>query len=102
LITYVKSVSTNSAFHFKLPSDSTPSVLVRLSNGQFVAYEALCTHAGCEVDYDPQSHLLACPCHGAAFDPALSGSAVRRPASRALTTVKISIDGATGAIKVVG
>ena len=70
----------------------------RLSNGQFVAYDALCTHAGCPVDYDPGSQLLLCPCHGAAFDPAKDGAVVQSPAETPLPSVAIRVDSATGAI----
>ncbi len=98
VIAQVSTVPSNSAVTFTIPSTNDPGVLVHLTNGNFVAYDALCTHAGCPVDYDPSSHLLLCPCHGAAFDPAKDGAVVQPPAPTPLTPVTIRVDSATGAI----
>ena len=97
-IARVNAVQNNSAVNFTLASNGDPGILVRLNNGQFVAYDAVCTHAGCPVDYDPGSHLLVCPCHGAAFDPAKSAAVVQGPAATPLTDVPIHINNTTGAI----
>ncbi len=97
-IARVNAVQNNSAVNFTLASNGDPGILVRLNNGQFVAYDAVCTHAGCPVDYDPSSQLLVCPCHGAAFDPAKSAAVVQGPAATPLTGVPIHINNTTGAI----
>lgn len=97
-ITTVSAVPSNSAVNFTLPSSGDPGVLVHLQNGQFVAYSAVCTHAGCQVDYDPSSQLLVCPCHGATFDPTKNGAVVDPPAHTPLSPVAIHVDSATGAI----
>jgi len=97
-IAQVSAVPKNSAMTFTIPSSGDPGVLVHLNNGQFVAYDALCTHAGCQVAYDSNSQLLQCPCHGAAFDPAKGAEVVSPPAPTPLTSVKIQVDSATGAI----
>lgn len=97
-IASVNAVQNNSSVNFTLTSNGDPGILVRLNNGQFVAYDAVCTHAGCPVDYDPNSQLLVCPCHGAAFDPSKSAAVVQGPAPTPLTSVPIHIDNTTGAI----
>ncbi|MFL5588959.1 MAG: TQO small subunit DoxD [Ktedonobacteraceae bacterium] len=97
-IARVNAVQNNSAVNFTLTSNGDPGILVRLNNGQFVAYDAVCTHAGCPVDYDPSSQLLVCPCHGAAFDPAKSAAVAQGPAATPLTGVPIHINNTTGAI----
>jgi len=97
-IARVNAVQNNSAVNFTLASNGDPGILVRLNNGQFVAYDAVCTHAGCPVDYDPSSQLLVCPCHGAAFDPAKSAAVVQGPAATPLTSVPVHINNSTGAI----
>lgn len=97
-IAQVNSVQNNSAVTFTLASNGDPGILVRLNNGNFVAYDAACTHAGCPVDYDPSSQMLICPCHGATFDPAKQAEVIQGPASTPLTSVPVHIDNATGAI----
>ncbi len=100
-IAQVKAVPSNSSTTFTIPSSGDPGILVHLNNGQFVAYDALCTHAGCQVDYDPSQQLLVCPCHGAAFDPAKAATVVQGPAPTPLDPVSIRVDSATGAIVLV-
>ena len=95
------SLPNNSSVSFTLPSTGDPGVLIHLKSGQFVAYDATCTHAGCPVGYDPGSQLLLCPCHGAAFDPAKNGAVVQPPANTPLTPVNIDVDNATGNITLV-
>jgi thiosulfate dehydrogenase [quinone] large subunit len=97
-ITRVSALPPNNAVTFTIPSNGDPGILIHLTSGQFVAYDALCTHAGCQVDYDSGSKLLLCPCHGAAFDPAKDGAAVQLPATQPLAPVAIRVDSATGAI----
>jgi len=97
-IAQVSAVPKNSTMQFTIPSTGDPGVLVHLNNDQFVAFDALCTHAGCQVSYNASSQLLECPCHGAAFDPAKNAEVVSPPAPSALTGVTIHVDSATGAI----
>ncbi len=62
--------ATNSGKNFTNPADGNSSILVHLSNGNFVACERQCTHQGVNVNYDAGSQKLVCPAHGAVFDPA--------------------------------
>ncbi len=95
-------VADNSAVSFTIPSNGDPGVLVRLNSGQFVAYDATCTHAGCPVQYDTGSGLLICPCHGAEFDPANGAAVVQGPAATPLTSVPITVDAHTGNVTLSG
>jgi thiosulfate dehydrogenase [quinone] large subunit len=71
-----------------------PSVLCRLGTDRVAAFSRICTHAGCEVGYDASAHLLVCPCHGAAFDPADGARVVGGPAPSPLPRVPVRIDAA--------
>jgi nitrite reductase/ring-hydroxylating ferredoxin subunit len=85
------SLGTNSAKSFTNPADGHSSLLVHLPNGNFVACERACTHAGVPVDYDSGSHQFVCPAHGAIFDPA-SGSHLSGPGSGPLRSVPITVN----------
>ncbi len=67
-------------------------MLIHLPDGKFVAYDAVCTHAGCTVEYDASQHQLACPCHGALFDPMQNGAVLNGPAQQPLTVLQVQID----------
>ena len=75
-----------------------PGIVVQLSNGSFAAYDTICTHAGCTVEWDQQDTLLVCPCHSAVFDPAHGAAVLQGPARRPLASIPIVVDQATGEI----
>lgn len=98
-IAQVSEVPLNGALAFIDTESGDPALLIHLADNQFVAYSAVCTHAGCTVDYDPDSKLIVCPCHGATYDPTQNAAVLRPPARRALTPIAIHIDSATGTIQ---
>jgi nitrite reductase/ring-hydroxylating ferredoxin subunit/uncharacterized membrane protein YphA (DoxX/SURF4 family) len=91
-ITTVASFPVGSTMTFTA-ADGSPAVLFRTAAGVF-AYSAICTHQGCTVAYDSGSHLLACPCHGAQFDPTKNAAVVQGPAQSPLASIKVAIKGA--------
>ncbi|HET8842620.1 MAG TPA: TQO small subunit DoxD [Ktedonobacteraceae bacterium] len=98
VIAQVQSVPENSAVSFTVPSTGDPGVLIHLANQQFVAFDATCTHAGCEVGYDPEHRCLTCLCHGAQFDPAHQARVLNGPASLPLTALTIHLDQTGGTV----
>ena len=84
-------VAPNSAVQFQ--NAGQPAVLVHLKGGDFVAYSAVCTHAGCTVAYQKSSGNLVCPCHGSVFDPAQNARVVQPPAPRPLPEIPIKVQG---------
>jgi len=88
-------MAANSAVAFTNPADNQASLLIRLPNGNFVAYERACTHQQIPVNYDPATQTLICPLHGSIFDPAQGGQVLQGPATTALApvTVHVNADG---------
>lgn len=87
------------ALEFTDPQSGDPAVLIRLADGKVVAYDTVCTHAGCTVGYDSGSGLLLCPCHGAAFDPAHKAAVLNGPTNQPLLALPLVIDQKTGTIQ---
>jgi len=75
-----------------------PVLLIHLDNGQFVAYSSICTHAGCQVQFDPSAKDIVCPCHGAVFDPYNNARVLGGPAPYPLQKIPIRYDSGTGNI----
>ncbi len=76
----------------------SPAWLIRLQQQEVVCYNAVCTHAGCLVEWDQGNKLLVCPCHGSVFNPAKGGVVESGPAPAPLQQYKVSIDGTTGEV----
>ena len=72
--------------------DGSPAILFRTKAGVF-AYSRICTHQGCTVNYDSLGNQLACPCHGARFDPTHEGAVLVGPAPTPLPKISVSIQG---------
>ena len=70
-----------------------PGVVVALA-----AFDAVCTHAGCRVEWDKADRLLVCPCHGATFDPEHGAAVLAGPTDQPLPAIPIVVDPATGTI----
>jgi len=75
-----------------------PAVIVSLPDGTFAAYDAICTHAGCTVEFVRVAGTISCPCHGAEFDPANHGAVLQGPARSPLVELPLIVDTATGTI----
>ena len=85
-------LALNAASTFTNPADSQRSLLIHLPDSKFVAYETACTHEQVPVYYDSKTKELVCLADGAIFDPARGGAVVQGPATRPLSSVKISVN----------
>lgn len=74
------------------PGSGDQALLLRLANGQYVSFDAGCTHGTCTVAYDTGRRLMVCPCHGAIFDPAHCAAVLVGPAKDPLYQLPIRVD----------
>ncbi len=66
-------------------------VVTQPAPGEFKAFTAICTHAGCPVK-KVEEQLIKCPCHGSRFS-ITDGSPVGGPAKAPLAPVKLVASG---------
>jgi thiosulfate dehydrogenase [quinone] large subunit len=91
-------VPVKGAASFQDPSNGDPALVVQPKAGTFLAFDAVCPHAGCIVEYDSNSATFNCPCHGSQFN-GTTGAVELGPASTGLTKLQIA-EGADGQLYV--
>lgn len=79
----------NSARYFKY--GWMPAILVRRPEGDFVVFNATCTHLDCTVTYQSDKKHFLCQCHLGIFD--LDGANVSGPPPRPLVKFRHEIEG---------
>ncbi|MGH9097768.1 MAG: Rieske 2Fe-2S domain-containing protein, partial [Acidimicrobiales bacterium] len=75
---------------FNDPSTGDPGLVIQGTSGHFVAFDAVCPHAGCTVAYQRGAKIIACPCHGSEFN-AQTGAVETGPASSSLRVIPVQL-----------
>lgn len=85
------SVPVGGAASFTDPANQSPAYVVQPTKGDYVAFSAICTHAGCTIN-PPTGHPLAfhCPCHGSIFN-ATTGAVIQGPAVEPLPQIPVRL-----------
>ncbi len=94
LLGAAKDVPKGHAATFTIPSSGEPGIVVQPTTGQFLAYNAVCPHAGCAVGYYGANDVFVCPCHGSEFRVS-NGAVLNGPAPTGLTPLKV-VEGSDG------
>jgi Rieske Fe-S protein len=84
---------------FTYPTSDRSAILIHLASGDFVAYDAVCTHLGCQIHFDKEpikgwenrKDNLFCACHGGVFD-AKSGDVLAGPPPRPMPKIKLEVE----------
>jgi len=85
----VGELKNNSGKIFKF--GSRPALLVRLADGSYRAFSAVCTHLNCTVQYRSDLREIWCACHNGLYD--LEGRNVGGPPPRPLEVYEVHIQG---------
>ncbi len=94
LLQGASTMENNSSLDFQWPTLTRPfdtNLLIRDDNGNYTAFNRVCTHLQCFVNYDPVSQTIQCPCHGSTYDPQ-TGEVISGPAPRPLPIIDLEID----------
>lgn len=91
-IATVAEVPVGGALAFTDPTQEIPAYVLQPTSGTFLAFSAICTHAGCTVNFDRSAEEFVCPCHGSIYD-ARTGAVIQGPAPRPLPSIGIRESG---------
>ncbi len=91
-VTDVASVGIGQGVRFSDPATGQPAWLIRSGARRYDAFSAVCTHAGCTVNYDPPSKQFVCPCHGGTYS-ASDGRVLGGPPPSPLARIKVALSG---------
>ena len=72
-------------------SGDKPGILITTAHGELAAFNAVCTHLNCTVQYDSEAKCIWCACHNGRFD--LSGKVISGPPPRPLERYDVNIRG---------
>ena len=67
-----------------------PAMLIHHQDGTWVAFDAVCTHLGCTVGFQPDNHRIFCPCHGGTYDTR-TGDVVAGPPPKGLKPYHVEV-----------
>jgi cytochrome b6-f complex iron-sulfur subunit len=67
-----------------------PSMLIHHKDGQWDAFDAVCTHLGCTVHFEPARDIIHCACHGGEYNP-YTGKNVSGPPPRPLRKYVVKV-----------
>jgi cytochrome b6-f complex iron-sulfur subunit len=79
-------VKPNTGMLFKF--GSRPGLLIRTQEGELQAFNAVCTHLDCTVQYKADTSQIWCACHNGLYD--LSGNVVSGPPPRPLERLVVN------------
>jgi cytochrome b6-f complex iron-sulfur subunit len=65
------------------------ALVIRLPDGSFRAFVALCTHLQCIVGYAPEQNRIECRCHGGVYS--VDGENIAGPPPRPLQALKVMV-----------
>lgn len=68
-----------------------PALLVRISDTEWKAFSAVCTHLNCTVQYRDSTQQIWCACHNGTYD--LNGHVVSGPPPNPLEEYAVNVHG---------
>ena len=82
-------LAANTAKVFRM--GNRPGLLVRMADGNYRAFSAVCTHLNCTVQYRQRERDIWCACHNGVYN--LAGAVVGGPPPKALEQFEVHARG---------
>ena len=81
------------------PFGSKPAIVVRTVDGELHAFNAVCTHLECTVQFKADTSQIWCACHNGLYD--VAGNVVSGPPPRSLERYAVNVRGEPGEEQIV-
>ena len=91
-IASLSAIAPGTALMFAYPTPQDPCLLIRMRDGQVLAYSQKCTHLSCAVVPALDEGVIRCPCHDGIFDLA-TGRNLAGPPPRPLPVIELEVQG---------
>jgi menaquinol-cytochrome c reductase iron-sulfur subunit len=75
----------------RFPAEPIGAVFLRRTGGKTEAFQVICPHAGCSINYDAPGRRYFCPCHAASFDLAGDRTDATSPSPRNMDSLEVEI-----------
>jgi cytochrome b6-f complex iron-sulfur subunit len=82
-------IPVGTALMFKF--GTRPAMLIHHADNTWTALDAVCTHLGCTVQFDPAKNRISCACHGGEYDPH-TGRNIGGPPPRPLRSFVVKVE----------
>jgi cytochrome b6-f complex iron-sulfur subunit len=76
------------------PFGSKPAIVIRTTDGELRAFNAVCTHLECTVQFKAETSQIWCACHNGLYD--LAGQVISGPPPRNLEQYIVNVRGESG------
>jgi Rieske Fe-S protein len=74
---------------YKFMYGPSPAILIKMKDGSLRAFNAICTHFDCTVQYQPENERIFCACHDGIYD--LDGEVTAGPPPRPLKRYDVAM-----------
>lgn len=93
-ITAASTLSLGQGHLFTDPATNQPAWLVHLNPHTYKAFSAICTHAGCTVNFSAAAQEFICPCHRGTYN-AKNGQVIAGPPPAPLPPIPLQVTNGT-------
>jgi menaquinol-cytochrome c reductase iron-sulfur subunit len=88
---YAKIVADRADAWTYIPNEPIGAIYLKRTGDEVVAFNVVCPHAGCAVDFDSRQGAFRCPCHNSSFSPEGARSA-NSPSPRDLDQLPVKVE----------
>jgi menaquinol-cytochrome c reductase iron-sulfur subunit len=75
----------------RFPKEPIGAVFIARNGDKLTAFQVICPHAGCSINYDASGKKYFCPCHAASFNMAGERTDATSPSPRNMDSLEVEL-----------